>query len=61
MTGERLRCFVAHVTVVAKQGYAQRAICLAGAEQALREKIGNIMSESRRRDYENALAYERGI
>lgn len=42
--------------VCAARGYARRAACLAGADQALRRRIGATMVPSHRADYEEGIA-----
>ncbi|MDH3467989.1 MAG: hypothetical protein OES26_19140, partial [Gammaproteobacteria bacterium] len=46
-------------SVAAAQGYAQRAVCLAGAATTITEAIGVAMVPSHRTDYEDALATAR--
>ena len=45
--------------VAAAQGYATRAICLAGADKTIRDAIGATMVPSHRADYEEGLAIAR--
>ncbi len=45
--------------VAAAQGYAKRAVCLAGADKTIREAIAATMVPSHRSDYEDGLATAR--
>ena len=48
-------------TVASAQGYAYRAICLAGADKTMGEAIGVIMTPSHRADYEEGIDAARRV